>query len=264
MFLELSEVEMSAGRKLQWVSSARAALVVVEVDRLAGKVVVRRTSPDRSGAGILKTARRGRVVGRPTASAGTTSKKVSISRDAIERVVRGLRPGIPLNLDAALNGSGSNRTCIETILLRHPEIYIVYAEGVGRNRGRKHLLWDPAAPHAAGEVTERAMSVIMSAPAVAAPVLPSADMLLRRAEKALSKLKLHQQQQAMLCRIAADVGLHYRLARDDQNITVGRLRLSLDPSAVPDLARTSPFDREPKAPCPRNFTISCSSAPTGG
>ncbi len=81
----------------------------------------------------------------------------SISTQMIWRIANALGSGLPVNVDRVLGASYNTRSVLEALLAHTPEIYTCLPgrlEATGGNvtvkRGHKHILFDPARPHALG------------------------------------------------------------------------------------------------------------------
>lgn len=81
----------------------------------------------------------------------------TMSSQMLWRVANALGSGMPVNVDRVLGGSYNTRSVLEALLAHTPEIYTCLPgrlENIGGNvsvkRGHKHILFDPANPHALG------------------------------------------------------------------------------------------------------------------
>ena len=87
------------------------------------------------------------------------SKMDSISSEMIWRVANAISEKEPINLDRILGASYNTRSVLETLIALTPEFYYCYPGRIkdvdghsSIEKGHKHLIWLPDAPHELGRL----------------------------------------------------------------------------------------------------------------
>ncbi len=172
---------------------------------------------------------------RPKGKHARTCKLETISEDIIRRVAAQIERHKAFSIDAILNGTGNNRSVLEAILAHAAEFYVCYPgkhlNGVADRR--KHLYWNPDKPHRVGAITETTEILgVMTTPNQSFTLSSRADHPCN-----FASLRKHQQLQVKLFEFGASMNWSVWIAENDQNLKIGRRKVSNHPSAIQHLSR---------------------------
>ena len=150
----------------------------------------------------------------------------TISSHMLWRVANALGSGMPINVDRVLGGSYNTRSVLEALLAHTPEIYTCLPgrlENIGGNvsvkRGHKHILFDPANPHALGVTAFRELGencVISETPT--AETMYDVAPPPTRGDLAPDIARRHSQIQVALAEIGNALALRTWVAIEDHGI----------------------------------------------
>jgi type II restriction enzyme len=149
------------------------------------------------------------------------------------RVANSLEPGIPVNLDRILGASYNTRSALEALLAHTPEfcwclpgrIEIINSSSKIQ-RGHKHLVWLPGAPHPAGVLKEHKSDLVVSE-------LPSKSVVYEalsfgakaQAGMDIDVARRHLQVQVALILIGTQLGYRTWIARNDKGFKYGAKKI---------------------------------------
>jgi type II restriction enzyme len=173
------------------------------------------------------------------------AKPVSLSKGMIAFLARGLRPRMPINVDAWFNGSYSTRSVLESLLVHTPTFHVCYpARGTGkagpsRKLGHRHLVWTPGERHAAGMIGEIEVAAsefetakLLEALATDAGELPAdADR-----GPSFASGRQHTKIQATVLQIGDHLGFRTSVADNDRGAVAGGIRLDQSQGVVTSAA----------------------------
>lgn len=98
-----------------------------------------------------------------------SKKEESISSELIWRVANAFTPSQPINIDRVLGASYNTRSVLESLIAHTPQFYFAYPGrienkgGISKiQRGHKHLMWMPDAPHRLGILQEMKTDIVIS------------------------------------------------------------------------------------------------------
>lgn len=164
----------------------------------------------------------------------------------IWRVANAVHPGEPINLDRLLGASYNTRSVLEALMALTPEFYYCYPGRIkdidGRSsieRGHKHLLWLPDAPHTQGVLTEKKVPnmAVSEIPVQAVTyddlILPAG--LASGVEMDLAALRRHTQIQIALYLIGLQLGYRTWIAQNDKGIVYKGTPLAAQPGIISSL-----------------------------
>lgn len=172
------------------------------------------------------------------------AKRVSISREMIQRYANAIESEKPINIDRVLGASYNTRSALESLLAYTPEFYYCYPGRIYQESGKetiehghKHLVWLPENPHKQ-EIqveykTDKVISEIPSGEIVYdALYLPEGifDTGLD-----IDILRRHTQIQIALYHIGCDFGYDIWIAANDKGIKYKDQRICDMPGIIQSL-----------------------------
>jgi type II restriction enzyme len=155
------------------------------------------------------------------------ARRATISSALIWRVANAIRAGIPVNLDRVLGGSYNTRSALEALLAHTPQFYYCYpgriesiAASTNIQRGHKHLMWQPDAPHKQGRIEEINTEIVISE-VPTAEVVYEALVLPEAGEGSgfdFEMARRHALIQVALVKIGRQLGFRTWVAQNDKGI----------------------------------------------
>lgn len=152
----------------------------------------------------------------------------------IWRVANGIRENVPINIDRVLGASYNTRSALEALLAHTPQFYYCYpgrlesiASSTKVQRGHKHLMWRPDAPHKPGVMqaieTEIVISEVPTSEAIyEALVLPEQEP---EAGFDFEMARRHALIQVALVKIGQQLGFRTWVAQNDKGIVYENQKL---------------------------------------
>lgn len=175
------------------------------------------------------------------------AKIESISSEMIWRVANAVNVGEPINLDRILGGSYNTRSVLEALMASTPEFYYCYPGRIkdidGQStieRGHKHIIWLPDAPHKQGVLTEKevpnmAISEIPLQSVTYDNLILPEDMVIG-GDMDIEVVRRHTQIQIALYLIGLQLGYRTWIAQNDKGIIYKEKPLIEQPGIISTLS----------------------------